>query len=148
MHLSALLVAFVSTATVAYAKEPWAGITFYSDMYRQGKTIECPKARSFDVCYNLDKVAHLGLSSGVYNNADIFLKSFSVTLYSGPGCNGRFDRWSFQRGYFDKPYYIEYFQSLNDNVRSFKIANFETSTTSGWAREDEESKFDAQCDVY
>lgn len=56
---------------------------------------------------------------------------FSVILYSGASCNGQYDRWTFQLGKYKGSYNVRSFPTLNDNVRSFKVANFFTSEVAG-----------------
>ncbi|KAF9921722.1 hypothetical protein FBU30_008209 [Linnemannia zychae] len=134
--LGLLLIASAVSAT---------SLTFWSDMYRQGQQVTCSNLY-YDICYRLDdKIANLGLSSAQFVNDNMYSSSFAVTLYSGSGCNGHMDRWGFNRNNWEAPYYIEYYQSLNDNVRSFKIANRVLSTTSGTARSDEETTVRAPC---
>ncbi|KAG0258341.1 hypothetical protein BGZ95_005002 [Linnemannia exigua] len=64
---------------------------------------------------------------GFLDNAD-----YSITLYTGYACDGQWARWSFNRGILGS-YTIHDFQrpELYRNVHSFKIANFQTSTTTG-----------------
>jgi hypothetical protein len=113
-------------------------IDFWSDMYKSGQKVTCTKL-IYDECYRLpDDVVNLGLSSAQYINTEMYTNTFAITLYSGTGCNGRMDRWGFGRNTWEGPYSIEYFQSLNDNVRSFKIANRDLPTTSGAAQSEEE----------
>ncbi|KAG0357080.1 hypothetical protein BGX24_006298, partial [Mortierella sp. AD032] len=135
MFKSALLLGLFLVASTTNA----AGLTmlnFWPDMYRKGRMMECPMP-DYDVCYRIpDQFINMGLSSASFENGNIEVNKLAVTLYSGYGCNERMDRWGFTRGSLDAPYYIEYFQSLNDNVRSFKIAARDLSTTSGPARKD------------
>ncbi|KAF9308406.1 hypothetical protein BG003_011157 [Podila horticola] len=137
--LSLFLVASAVTAT------PITSIHFWADGNRQGRRIDCPFL-NYDVCYRLsDNHVRLGLSSASFENGNTNVNKLAVTLYSGAGCNGRMDRWGFTRSSWDAPYYIEGFQLLNDNVRSFKVAARDLSTTSGAARSDEEPTVNADC---
>ncbi|KAF9900354.1 hypothetical protein EC991_007458 [Linnemannia zychae] len=141
MFKSSILLGLTLLASVANA----VTITFWSDNYRQGQQVVCSNLQ-YDFCYRLDdNHANLGLSSAAYGNGNMYMNKFAVTLYSGHGCNDRMDRWGFTRNTWDAPYFIEYFQSLNDNVRSFKIAARDLPTKSGAARKDEETTFRPQC---
>ncbi|KAG0372351.1 hypothetical protein BGX24_000367 [Mortierella sp. AD032] len=86
-----------------------------------------------------------GLSSAKYWQWDYVKTKFSVTFYSGSNCDGRYDRWTFPR-LASQAYNINAFHSLDNNVRSFKIADFETSTTSGDAGKHGELSHTPDCD--
>ncbi|KAK3834987.1 MAG: hypothetical protein J3R72DRAFT_424477 [Linnemannia gamsii] len=123
-------------------------LSFYSDARQGGKQSTCYALIKLDRCYRIERaVANTGLSSASFFNKDLNLENFSVTLYSGNGCNGRFDRWSFNRLYISTPYEIDYFRTLNDKVLSFKIENRQISTTSGDANADEERTYEPDCQI-
>ncbi|KAF9292071.1 hypothetical protein BGZ68_000058 [Mortierella alpina] len=86
---------------------------------------------NFDQCYTFsESIAAEGLSSARFNNYDFWVRKFSITVYSGSNCNYAYDRWSFTTTQHNS-YFINQFPTLNDKVRSFKVANFHTSTDSG-----------------
>lgn len=141
MFKSTILLTLALAASVTNA----VTLQFWSDTYKQGRHVTCSNLY-YDVCYRLDdNIANLGLSSASFGNTDMYKNTFAITLYSGAGCNVRMDRWGFQRNNWDGPYSIEYFQSLNDNVRSFKIANRDLPTTSGAAQPNEEQTVRPSC---
>ncbi|KAF9966192.1 hypothetical protein BGZ70_003047 [Mortierella alpina] len=108
-------------------------MTLYTAWYLEGVPSYCFDYE-FDQCYYLsDTIVSGGLSSAKFKNFDFYLRRFSVTFYSGRYCNDYYDRWSFTliSDYKDPEYNINQFPTLNDQVRSFKVANFHTSTESG-----------------
>ncbi|KAG0343723.1 hypothetical protein BG004_005043 [Podila humilis] len=84
----------------------------------------------YQQCYSTDKGKYRGLRSAVFETFNGRKQHYSVTLYSNTNCNGNFDRWSFSRG-IGQPFSIDSFPTVSGNIRSFKIDNFHTSTTSG-----------------
>ncbi|KAG9067687.1 hypothetical protein KI688_011274 [Linnemannia hyalina] len=92
------------------------------------------QAIKLDTCYRTAaNVYNIGISSARFVNSELFLKRFSSTFNSSPIRNGYDNIWPFQRPYGSDPYNINNFPTVNDNVRSVKIANYETSNTSGHA---------------
>ncbi|KAF9901387.1 hypothetical protein EC991_006238 [Linnemannia zychae] len=139
MFKSTLLLGLVLAASSVNAS-----ITFWEHGGKIGRRISCNKTPWYNQCYYIaGDFANIGLSSAQFVNEEIFKSKYSVTLYSSNDCYGNFDRWSFSRG-INEEYSIHGFQSLNDNVRSFKIADYETSTTTGWASQHESTKM-ADC---
>ncbi|KAK5823621.1 hypothetical protein F5H01DRAFT_334863 [Linnemannia elongata] len=143
LKLSILVVLLLAT-TVAQAV-PYTYLMFWSDAYRKGRKIICAPLHD-DTCYRLpDDIANLGLSSASFGNGNMFANKMAVTLYSGDGCNGYMNRWGFTQNNLGPEYNIEYFQTLNDNVRSFKVAARDLPTTHGGARQDPENTERAPC---
>lgn len=72
------------------------------------------------------------VASAYFWRGFLSVSDFSITLYTGSSCDGQWARWSFNRGLLGS-YTIHDFQrpELYRNVHSFKIANFQTSTTTG-----------------
>ncbi|KAF9133966.1 hypothetical protein BGW39_008453 [Mortierella sp. 14UC] len=79
-------------------------------------------------CYSVD--AGLGIRSGEYINGDSAKSKFSVTMYTGPACNGQYDRRSFTRT-DSHPYGWDHLTVTTENLRSFKVDPFHTSNVSG-----------------
>ncbi|KAG0287076.1 hypothetical protein BGZ96_008956 [Linnemannia gamsii] len=72
-------------------------------------------------------------------------REFSITLFTGPKCTGRYDRWSFEQ---KRPGGVDYnkFPSVNDKVVSYKISNYITSrVVNGDAGATEEQVFPTHC---
>ncbi|KAF9272297.1 hypothetical protein BGZ88_004988 [Linnemannia elongata] len=137
LKLSILVVLLLAT-TVAHAV-PFTYMMFWSDAYRKGRRMYCGPLQD-DTCYRIpDQLVNLGLSSAQFSNGNMFANKMAVTLYSGDGCNGYMNRWGFTLNNLGGPYQIEYFQTLNDNVRSFKVAARDLPTTHGVARSDPEN---------
>ncbi|KAF9328039.1 hypothetical protein BGZ91_001181 [Linnemannia elongata] len=145
MIKSAFLLTLALVASVAKATDPPKAFTldFWTDAYKQGTRVSCIKLE-YDNCYRLPIG---GLSSAEFKNYNLLANTFAITLYSGNGCNIAMDRWGFHRSNFDGPYTINYFQTLNDNVSSFKIANRDLPTTHGYAQPNEERTTRATCIV-
>ncbi|KAF9149805.1 hypothetical protein BG015_008369 [Linnemannia schmuckeri] len=143
MFKSVLLLALAASAiTVAEAR-----IDFWVDMNLDGKIITCPEASKFNVCYNVDNVALEGISSYFfYNDKDMTKTDFSVTLYTGGKCSGGYDRWSFSVNNQDiVGFYVMQFATMNDKVRSFKIADYQTSYVAGGYHPDPEEAVSHKC---
>ncbi|KAF9941821.1 hypothetical protein BGZ67_003911 [Mortierella alpina] len=105
-------------------------LNFYTAWYNEGDPTYCLNFK-FDQCYTLtNRIIAGGLSSARFNNYDFWVRRFTITVYSGSNCNYAYDRWSFTTTQHTS-YIINQFPTLNDNVRSFKVANFHTSTDSG-----------------
>ncbi|KAF9955518.1 hypothetical protein BGZ72_003657 [Mortierella alpina] len=120
-------------------------VMFYNAWFRQGASASC-QFLDYDQCYLIDpKVYNMGLSSAMVLNGDIWSKKFTLTLYSGKSCDQYYDRWSFNNAYSDVTYNIEQFPTLNDNVKSFKLVNFHTSTESGFVRAQEPNVKNVRC---
>ncbi|KAG0365539.1 hypothetical protein BGX24_004099 [Mortierella sp. AD032] len=85
----------------------------------------------YNLCYRMPN-GFEGVRAGYFWNNAISQSDFSITLYTGNSCNDKWARWSFKNG-FTGSYLIRDFQrqELWNNVRSFKMANFQTSTTTG-----------------
>ncbi|KAF9125330.1 hypothetical protein BGX30_000514 [Mortierella sp. GBA39] len=114
MFRSTLLLTLAFAASVANV----AAISLISSHFLNGPIMPCQEATKFDTCYRFA--------------ADLFLKSFSSTFNPSPACNGYYERYS-KRPNESDPYNINDVSTLNDNFRSFKVADFETSTASGHA---------------
>ncbi|KAG0343724.1 hypothetical protein BG004_005044 [Podila humilis] len=95
----------------------------------EGLVYRCSQ-HEYQKCYHTDKGQYRGLRSAIFESFNGRNDKYSLTLYSGNNCNGNFDRWSFSL-YSGKAYRIDNFPTISASVRSFKIADFHTSTTSG-----------------
>ncbi|CAO3569172.1 unnamed protein product [Mortierella alpina] len=116
--------------TLSASKAPAITLTLYTAWDLGGVQSYCQYI-IFDQCYTLqDAIVAGGLSSAKFNNNDFWVRRFTVTLYSGSYCNHNYDRWTFTETQYND-YSMNQFPTLNDQVRSFKVANFKTSTESG-----------------
>ncbi|KAF9960788.1 hypothetical protein BGZ72_005953 [Mortierella alpina] len=106
-------------------------LSFYPHWNLGGEGYFC-RTVEFEQCYTFrDEIIASGLSSVTFDNYSIWVKRFTLTVYSGANCNVAYDRWSFTQTYTDPDQVMGSFRTLNDNVRSFKVANFLTRTQSG-----------------
>ncbi|KAG0343726.1 hypothetical protein BG004_005046 [Podila humilis] len=125
------LVLLLSVLLISVAAYERIEMQFFEaeDQKYDGLVYRCSQ-HEYQKCYHTDKGKHRGLRSAMFSTFNGRNDHYSVTLYSGDNCNGNFDRWSFSRhsGQF---YRINSFPTVSANVRSFKIADFHTSTTSG-----------------
>jgi hypothetical protein len=127
---SVLLLALAASASVVSGEET-TPVTFFTDEGINGVRVACTGADTYGTCYNVDNVALAGLSSLFYTDRDPYKDQFSLTLYAGPGCNGQYDRWSFEVPPGYAGFYIEKFHTMNDKVRSFKFHDAQTSNVKG-----------------
>ncbi|KAK3818095.1 MAG: hypothetical protein J3R72DRAFT_427254 [Linnemannia gamsii] len=116
-------------ALVASTTNAASAVSFYKHPTWQGAKVNCPGFNEYDKCYSVN--AGIGMRSGEYVNEDPHRSKFSLTVYSGPACNGMYDRWSFTRAPFSKRYGFDFIPTLKDNIQSFKVAAFHTSMVSG-----------------
>ncbi|KAF9919997.1 hypothetical protein FBU30_010280 [Linnemannia zychae] len=122
-------------------------IRFFVDTERRGTRYGCINTKRFNQCYEIqESIRSFGLSSfeSVHTGRNRDRKAYSITLYSGRGCTGQWDRWSFEQKFLDV-YKVDYFPTINDNVRTFKMADFATSSDSGNANWDPENTESAGC---
>ncbi|KAK3818094.1 MAG: hypothetical protein J3R72DRAFT_497760 [Linnemannia gamsii] len=122
MAKSIILLGF--TALAASSVSAASSISFWTHEVWQANQIKCPNFNEYNRCYSVS--AGLGIRSGEYVNGDPFKSKFSVTLYTGPACNGVYDRWSFTRT-GSNPYGWDHQGGTTNNVQSFKVADFATS---------------------
>ncbi|KAF9133967.1 hypothetical protein BGW39_008454 [Mortierella sp. 14UC] len=125
MVKSIILLGFALVAASANAA---SSVTFYKYPTWQGPKIKCPGFNEYDRCYSVN--SGINIQSGEYVNEDPHRSQFSLTVYSGNACNGKYDRWSFTRA-GSNPYGFDFVPTLKDNIRSFKVAAFHTSNVSG-----------------
>lgn len=104
-------------------------LLFMKDANQQGKLSYC-MSLEFQKCYRAPMLDASSMEFLNNNFGDRNQRKFSITLYSGANCNGQYDRWSFEQQDDGKDN-MDWFPSLNDNVNSFKVANFLTSFVSG-----------------
>ncbi|KAK3806019.1 MAG: hypothetical protein J3R72DRAFT_507507 [Linnemannia gamsii] len=85
----------------------------------------------YNLCYRTPN-GFEGVRAAHFFNGDTDHSEYSITFYTGNSCNDKWARWSFKRGFMGS-YTIHDFQrqELWNNVRSFKMANYQTSTTTG-----------------
>jgi hypothetical protein len=98
-------------------------IQFARDVNQQGPISYCDR-NFYNRCY---RAPINDASSMQFLNTDFpNRKDFSITLFTGPKCTGRYDRWSFEQKEAGE---VEFnsFPSVNDHVLSYKIASFKTS---------------------
>ncbi len=116
--------------TVNLNNKAEVAMNFYSAWNNEGDPTFCLDF-NFDQCYTFtDDIIAGGLSSARFNNYDFWVRRFTVTVYSGSNCNYAYDRWSFTQTDHTS-YIINQFPTLSGKVKSFKVANFHTSTESG-----------------
>ncbi|KAG0349651.1 hypothetical protein BC939DRAFT_476570 [Gamsiella multidivaricata] len=102
----------------------WSSISFWEDGNFGGQCVGC-KIDNYQECYSL---AFPGPSGSTYFNNDLVKSKFSITLYTGDNCSGTYYRYSGGIG-FNKYWRMPIFgPKFNDQVRSFKVADFLTST--------------------
>ncbi|KAG0261389.1 hypothetical protein BGZ95_004239, partial [Linnemannia exigua] len=99
----------------------------------------------FNICHRIPQ-SYTGSRAAWMWNSYGGKGDFSITLYTGDTCNDKWARWSFNRKYGEH-YTINDFQrkELWNNVRSFKIADFQTSTTTGSGQPKDNSFTVAKC---
>ncbi|KAG0261388.1 hypothetical protein BGZ95_004238 [Linnemannia exigua] len=98
----------------------------------QGREVDYTcEVEKYNLCHRMPS-GFEGVRAGNFWNSDVYQTGFSITFYTGNSCNDKWARWSFENG-FTGTYTIHDFQrkELWNNVRSFKMANYQTSTTTG-----------------
>ncbi|CAO3568807.1 unnamed protein product [Mortierella alpina] len=131
MFKSLILLLSVALASVTALKKLELKLYESRDLGHEGLVYRCSQDQ-YNQCYGLGDIGKTrGLASANFETFDGPNQQYSVTLYSGAHCNGNYDRWAFSR-YSGQSYHINSFPTIHRNVHSFKIANFQTSTTSGY----------------
>ncbi|KAF9176410.1 hypothetical protein BGZ50_000805, partial [Haplosporangium sp. Z 11] len=102
----------------------------------------------YDLCHRIPQ-GFTGVRAAYFINLALNGKNnFSITLYTGDTCNDKWARWSFNKGWMGD-YTINDFQrpELWNNVRSFKVAHYQTSTTTGNDLPKDDRVIMARCDT-
>ncbi|KAK3841661.1 MAG: hypothetical protein J3R72DRAFT_475335 [Linnemannia gamsii] len=122
MFKSILLVGIALAASLVVEAKP--DLVFSTGTVQQGDQYRCEEL-DYQVCYSFGNTPP-SLKSLAFTNYDFPKhKDFSITVYDGPDCNNYYDRWSFKQSDDGRDVIAAWF-SLQ-SVRSFQIANFQTS---------------------
>ncbi|KAK3810636.1 MAG: hypothetical protein J3R72DRAFT_463649 [Linnemannia gamsii] len=141
MFKSILLVGIALAASLVVEAKP--DIVFSTQRFYKGDQYRCEEL-NYQTCYTGGSFPQ-GVHSLDFNNYDFpDHKDFSITIYSGPACNNRYDRWSWTQKDSGVGA-IGWWPSLT-GVSSFKIANFLTSNVKdGDAGSNKESTKNPKC---
>ncbi|KAF9904262.1 hypothetical protein EC991_002865 [Linnemannia zychae] len=141
MHKSILLVGLAIAATLVVEAKP--DVVFATEKNMKGQKYRCEELE-YQTCYTAS--SYDGYSQSLkFTNYDFpDSKDFSITIYSGGYCNGKYDRWSFTQSDDGKDTLTSW-RSLY-SAGSFKIANFLTSNVErGEAGRGMETAYDPKC---
>ncbi|KAI1317791.1 hypothetical protein EDD11_007813 [Mortierella claussenii] len=113
-----------------------SGVFFWEDGDFGGMCTTCP-IFDYNQCYELD-AQRVKPSGFKFRNDDFLRRTFSLTFYNDRSCKGWWFRKSVKVGYMGM-FRWPTLGDWNDNIQSFKVANFEMSDTIGHNEEGEPS---------